>query len=49
MQISEKEWKTLRKKAEILRESAEILRVEEKDLPRVIQRFQNEIKEMEKS
>lgn len=47
MEVSEKEWKELKKKREILRKSAEILRVDEKDLPRVIQRFLDEIKEMD--
>ncbi|MEM5772766.1 MAG: hypothetical protein QXL86_00875 [Candidatus Aenigmatarchaeota archaeon] len=45
--ISKKEWEELKKKEKILREAAEILRVEDKDLPRVIERFQREIKEME--
>ena len=48
MQISENNWKELKKKEKLLKEAAEILRVEPQDLPRVIQRFQNEIKEMDK-
>ena len=47
MQISEQEWKRLKKKEKILKQAAEILRVEERDLPRVIQRFVNETREME--
>jgi len=47
MKISEKEWKELKKKEKLLKQAADILRVEPKDLPRVIQRFQNEIKEMD--
>ena len=47
MQISEQEWKQLKKKEKILKQAAEILRVEEKDLPRVIERFTKEIKEMD--
>jgi len=49
VEISEKEWKELKMKKELLRQAAEILRVEEQDLPRVIKRFQDEIKEMSKS
>ena len=45
--VSKKEWKNLKKKSKILEKAAEILRVEEKDLPRVVERFQKEIKEME--
>jgi alanyl-tRNA synthetase len=45
--ISKKEWEKLKKKEKILKEAAKILRVEEKDLPRVIERFKKEIKEME--
>jgi len=32
----------------LLKQAAETLRVEEKDLPRVVKRFQDEIKEMDK-
>jgi hypothetical protein len=45
--LSKREWQKLKKKSQILEKTAEILRVEEKDLPRVIERFQREIKEME--
>ncbi|MEM5853586.1 MAG: hypothetical protein QW228_04420 [Candidatus Aenigmatarchaeota archaeon] len=45
--ISRSEWKKLKKKEKILMRAAEILRVEDKDLPRVIERFQREIREME--
>jgi hypothetical protein len=45
--LSKREWQKLKKKSKILEKTAEILRVEEKDLPRVIERFQREIKEME--
>jgi alanyl-tRNA synthetase len=45
--IAEKELEDLKKKEKILKEASEVLRVEEKDLPRVIERFQREIKEME--
>jgi len=47
MQISEKEWKELKRKEKLLRQSSDILKVESQDLPRVIQRFVNEIKEMD--
>ncbi len=47
MQISEKEWKDLKIKEKLLRQSSDILSVEPQDLPRVIQRFVNEIKEMD--
>jgi len=47
MQISEKEWKDLKRKDKLLKESANILNVEPQDLSRVIQRFVNEIKEMD--
>jgi len=46
--ISKKEWEELKQKDKILKKAAGILRVEGKDLPRVIERFQKEIKEMEK-
>jgi len=45
--ISKKEWNKLNRKAKLLKEAALILRVEEKDLPRVVERFKKEIKEME--
>jgi hypothetical protein len=44
-----KEWNELKRKEEILKEIAEIFRVEEKDVPRVVSRFLNEVKEMESS
>ena len=37
-----------KRKEKLLKKSAEIIRVEEKDVARVIQRFQNELVEMEK-
>lgn len=43
---SKKEWESLNEKEKILREAAKILSVEEKDLPRVIDRFLKEIEEM---
>jgi len=45
--ISKKEWEELKRKEKILKEAANILRVSEKDLPRVVDRFLREIKEME--
>ena len=48
MQISEQEWKQLKKKEKLLKQSAEILKVEDKDLPRVIKRLLDEIEEMDK-
>jgi alanyl-tRNA synthetase len=45
--ISEKEWNKLKRKEKLLKEAASILRVEDKDLPRVIERFKKEIKEMD--
>lgn len=47
MQISEKEWKELKRKEKLLRQASDILSVEPQDLSRVIQRFVNEIKEMD--
>ena len=47
MQISEKEWKELKRKEKLLKQSSDILSVKPQDLPRVIQRFVNEIKEMD--
>ncbi len=40
--------KELKKKGKLLNEAAEIVRVQEKDLPRVVKRFLDEIKEMDK-
>ena len=39
-------WEKLNEKEKILREAARILSVEEKDLPRVVERFLKEIEEM---
>ncbi len=47
MQVTEKEWKELKRKEKLLKEAADILRVEPQDLPRVIERFVNEVKEMD--
>lgn len=47
--ISKTEWQKLKKKEKLLRKALEILRVEEKDLPRVIERFQKEIDDMKSS
>ncbi len=44
--ISEKEWQNLKRKEKILKKASEILRVEEKDLPKVVERFLREINEM---
>ena len=46
--ISKKEFLELKEKEKLLREAAEILRVDEKDLPRVVERFLKEIEEMKK-
>jgi hypothetical protein len=45
--ISKNEFLQLKKKEKILKQAAEILRVEEKDLPRVVERFKKEVEEME--
>ncbi|MBI2084744.1 MAG: hypothetical protein HYT70_04010 [Candidatus Aenigmarchaeota archaeon] len=45
--MRKKEWESLKRKEKILKKAAEILRVEEKDLPRVIDRFMKEVEEME--
>jgi transposase-like protein len=47
MKISEQELKDLKKKDILLRQAAEILKVEEKDLPRVVKRFLDEIKQFD--
>ena len=39
--------KELKKKEKILREAAELIKVQEKDLPRVVKRFQDELKQFE--
>ena len=44
--VTDSEWQELKKKERILKKAAEILRVEEKDLPKVIERFLREINEM---
>jgi alanyl-tRNA synthetase len=46
--ISTQELKELKKKEKLLRQAAETIKVQEKDLPRVVQRFLNELREMEK-
>jgi uncharacterized coiled-coil DUF342 family protein len=43
------EFEELRRKLKILREAAKVFRVEDKDLPRVIERFKKELEEMRKS
>jgi len=43
-----REWLELKKKAKLLKQAAKMLRVEEKDLPRVVDRFLNEIEETKK-
>ena len=45
---SYQELKELKKKEKLLSQAAEIVRVQEKDLPRVVRRFLDEIKEMDK-
>jgi hypothetical protein len=47
--VIEKSIDELRKDSLILKKAAEILGVEDKDLPRVIDRFAREIAEMKKS
>jgi len=44
--ISREEWEKLKRKEKILKRAADILRVDEKDLPRVVERFLEEIEEM---
>jgi hypothetical protein len=43
------EFEELKRKYKILKEAAKIFRVEDKDLPRVIDRFKKELEEMRKS
>ncbi len=43
---NKREWEKLNRKEKILKEAARILSVEEKDLPRVVERFLKEIKQM---
>jgi len=45
--MKKEEFDKLKEKSEILKKAAFILRVDEKNLPRVIERFKKEIKEME--
>ncbi len=47
MSQSDYDWEQLNRKEKILKEAARILSVSEKDLPRVVERFMNEIREME--
>jgi len=44
--ISEQEIKKLKKKEKLLRQAAEAIKVQEKDLPRVVKRFLDELKEI---
>ena len=44
--MNKKEWEELKKKEKLLKKAAEILRVEDKDLPRVVDRFMKEVEEM---
>jgi len=46
--ISEQELKKLKKKEKLLRQAAESIKVQEKDLPRVVKRFLDELKEFNK-
>ena len=46
---TEQELKNLKKKEKILREAAEIIKVQEKHLPRVVKRFLDELKEINKN
>lgn len=47
MSQSDYDWEQLNRKEKILKEAARILSVSEKDLPRVVDRFIKEIREME--
>jgi len=47
MEISEKDWEQLKNKEKLLKQSAEILHVDEKDVPRVLERFLKELEEIE--
>jgi uncharacterized membrane protein YgaE (UPF0421/DUF939 family) len=42
------EFEKLKKKYKILKEAAKVFKVEDKDLPRVIERFKKELEEMRK-
>lgn len=44
--IPKEEFTKLKKKEKLLKKAADILHVEEKDLPRVIERFLRELEEM---
>ncbi len=46
--VSKEQFLALKKKENLLKRAAEILRVEDKDLPRIIDRFLKEIEEMSK-
>ena len=46
MMISEQELKELKKKEKLLKQTAETIKVQEKDLPRVVKRFLDELKEI---
>jgi rubrerythrin len=43
------EFEDLKRKYKILKEAAKVFRVEDKDLPRVVERFKKELEEMKKS
>ena len=43
------EFNELKRKYKILREAARVFRVEDKDLPRVIERFKKELEEMKRT
>lgn len=45
--ISEQELKELKKKEKLLQQAADSINVQEKDLPRVVKRFLDEIKQFE--
>jgi len=46
--ISEQELKELKKKEKLLKQAAETIKVQEKDLSRVVKRFLDELKEINK-
>ncbi|MCX6821733.1 MAG: hypothetical protein NTW30_03045 [Candidatus Aenigmarchaeota archaeon] len=45
--IAEQELKVLKNKQKLLSQAAETLKIQEKDLPRVVKRFLDEIKEFD--
>jgi len=45
--ISEREIKELKNKEKILKQASESIKVQEKDLPRVVKRFLDELKQFE--